>query len=158
MIFGYLDDPHRDLVFSGSLWKEVWEWIEQESQQVENGVYRLRGKDLYVNVEGYTTIPAEEARFESHRKYVDVQFMIEGKEYIEYHPCATLPMSGEYDGEKDLLFHEPAEPKARLPMTPGAFAVFFPEDAHRPKVQMGTPAPLRKLVVKIALPLLRGDS
>lgn len=155
MIFGYRNDPHRNLLLPGPVWAEVWQWIDRKASQIPDGIYPLRGDDLFVNVHGYTTLPPTEARFESHRRYVDLQYMIEGQEYIDCHPTGPLSADGSYDEDKDLLFHRPAQPQISLPMTPGAFAVFYPEDAHRPKVHMDTPAPLRKLVVKIALPLLQ---
>lgn len=62
-----------------------------------------------------------------------------------------------YDAGKDAVFYRrPASAPCRLKLMPGRFAVFFPPDAHSCLIQTGeAPAPLKKVVVKVALDLLK---
>ena len=53
----------------------------------------------------------------------------------------------EADEEKDLMFLE-AEGDTFL-VKEGSFAIFTPEDAHRPGMCADQPQPIRKAVVKV---------
>lgn len=129
-------------------------WIQAMPRDQEPGIFEIRGKEIFVNVHGYETLPREECRFESHRKYVDLQYCIAGGECIDHASLARVEPATSYDAETDLLFHRPAVDFSILRMAPGDFALFWPDDAHRPKVQDGRNASVRKLVVKIALDLI----
>ena len=92
-----------------------------------------------------------EAKLETHRKYIDIQFVISGVDEMGWRP---LPSCGKastpYDAEKDAALFESA-PDSWVAVGPGAFAVFFPEDAHAPLIGAGEP--VRKLVVKVRVEL-----
>ena len=88
------------------------------------------------------------AKLEAHRKYIDIQYMVSGVDAMGWKPTAacTRP-EGEFDEAKDVvLFADDAE--AWVDVHPGAFAIFFPEDAHAPMAGEGA---MRKVVVKIAV-------
>jgi len=108
-----------------------------------------------VNVMEYATLPREECTFESHRRYVDLQFTLAGGEFIEWRRAPELEISGPYAQDKDLQFYRPAAASTRLHMPPRHFAIFYPTDAHLPKVADGVHASVYKAVVKVGLHLLR---
>ena len=131
------------------------EWIRAMSPCQEPGIYELDGKRLYVNVHGYQTLPREACVFESHRAYADLQYCIAGGEIIDYAWRSELgPERAPYDEGKDFLFSEPPPRYSSLIMKPCDFAIFLPSDAHRPRVNDGINADVRKLVVKIDINLL----
>jgi biofilm protein TabA len=112
------------------------------------------GEDMYVMIQGYSTQSRDLCRFEAHRRYIDIQYLMRGEEIIEVSPLDTLEVDVPYLGSKDVAFFRPSEtPGADLRMRPGDFAIFLPHDAHRPKIQVSTPSALRKAVVKIDLKL-----
>lgn len=154
MIYAKINDPNVNRLLPGAIWSEALNWIHEHAATADLGIHQLRGESMFVNVQAYDTEPRERCRFESHRRYIDLQYTINGREGIDYRNRADLQDDGEYDAEKDLLFHRPADATSTLTVTGDYFCVFFPEDAHRPKVALKGPGPLRKLVVKIDLKLL----
>lgn len=155
MFFGNLQSPetYETLIRSQPLLRALT-WIKQMPEDYPPGIHEIQGEDLFVNIHGYDTCPVEQCRFESHRKYVDIQYCIEGGERIDLQWASRLDPDGDFDQPKDLQFYHPQAGGTSLQMTPGDFAIFFPQDAHRPRVQDGTNLSVRKLVVKINLALL----
>jgi YhcH/YjgK/YiaL family protein len=111
------------------------------------GRHDVDGTVLYYMVQSYTTKPREEGRWESHRKYIDVQFVAEGVERIGWAPAASLEVAQPYDASKDAALH--AGEGDFLTVKTGTFAIFWPEEAHMPGIAAGAPAQVRKVVVKI---------
>jgi YhcH/YjgK/YiaL family protein len=117
-----------------------------------DGRYPLRGEDLFVIVESGITRPAVDKRFESHRRYIDIQVNLVGPEIMEWMPARELRTSDDFQPDGDIRFyHQPAHAATRLLVRPREFAVFWPEDAHKPCCHPGdTEVPYRKLVFKVA--------
>jgi YhcH/YjgK/YiaL family protein len=86
------------------------------------------------------------ARLEAHRRYIDIQLTLEGAEEIGWLPLAACERGTDFDAAKDIGFFD-AAPRVWLPVPPGSFTIFFPEDAHAPLAGRG---PLLKAIVKIA--------
>jgi len=149
------DDPHLSKMLPGPIWAEALEWIDRYARGADLGFHHIRDDHMFVNVQAYESKPREQCHFESHRRFVDLQYVMEGIEGIDYRPAGELTPNGDFDEEKDFQLYHPADPLCLLPVCGNAFCVFFPGDAHRPKVAVGDPAPLRKLVVKIDLELLQ---
>ena len=96
-------------------------------------------------------------KFEAHRKYVDIQCLLEGQENIESTVLNGLTVDMPYDAEKDVEFYAQTDnQKIVTHLMPGIFAAFFPQDAHMPGVSVGgSPAFVKKVVVKIKAELLK---
>lgn len=133
---------------------EALGWLRQMAADQPDGIIELQGKHMYVNVHGYNTLPRLECAFESHRRYVDLQYCIAGGEYIDYCRTDRLTPLGKYDPDRDFLFYEHPAEFSTLRMAPGDFAIFLPMDGHRPKVTDQHNAAIRKLVIKISCDLL----
>ncbi len=106
---------------------------------------------LFATVTGYYTKSRDVARFEAHRKYIDIQYVISGEEMIGVAPVAS---KGEilqpYDESRDLEFmnvNEGVEYKA----TPQNFFLFFPSDIHRPSLSVSDSSQVKKIVVKVKI-------
>ena len=103
---------------------------------------------LYFLLMRYDTKPAEECKYEVHRKYIDIQLVIEGVEKIGYSEISALEPTTDYDDSGDAQFLEGAGDWVTLGK--GTFAVFMPQDAHRPSVNACCGSkPVFKAVVKI---------
>jgi len=153
MLYGHLSgsDAYAHLL-ANPAWKRAFDWLQQATDVTPAGIQQLQGDDIYVNVHGYGTAPREQGRFESHRRYVDLQYCISGGEIIDWCLASDLECDGEYDAEKDVQFYRAlpsARPTTALRMAPGSFAIFHPSDAHRPKAQDGVNPGVFKLVIKI---------
>ena len=150
MIFGKLDD--FEAMGLNSLCEAVVRsvaWIRTLPVEPKEGRYTLESHSIYALVLRYPTGDAAESRFETHRKYVDLQYTLAGAEVIEWAPRGTLTNDGDYDEEKDLLFHRPGPPLGRVVKAAGFFSIYTPDDAHRPKIRTEGFESVFKLVVKI---------
>lgn len=111
------------------------------------GRYDIAGDDVYALVQEYVTKLPDQAKWEGHRKYLDVQYVAAGVERMGYAYIDTMQVSKDYDAAGDyLLFTGTGND---LIMAPGMFAIFSPHDVHRPTVAVDQPAPVRKIVVKV---------
>ena len=120
------------------------------------GNYDLEGKDIYVQVIDMTSRSDAECKPEVHRQYADVQFLVRGQERIGVSiDTGAHTVAENYLDSRDLLFYAPVPDEAVLTMRPGSFAVFMPLDVHRPGGAVGTPEPIRKVVMKVRVSLLK---
>lgn len=109
--------------------------------------------DLFANVQTYEPKPASEGALETHRNYIDLQFLQAGAElvYLPAVPAKDLTVTMPYDPGKDLAFYElTGHDDHRLLLTAGNFVIFFPGEAHGPSIRPdGSNAQVRKIVLKI---------
>ncbi|MBP3669389.1 MAG: YhcH/YjgK/YiaL family protein [Bacteroides sp.] len=110
----------------------------------EIGKVKIQGDDLVVNFAQARPKTKEEAKLETHNRFIDIQIPLYGVEVMGYTPRADLP-DAEYNAEKDITFY-PGLAESYLTIKPGMFAIFFPEDGHAPGV---TPDGVKKVIVKV---------
>lgn len=116
---------------------------------LEPGKYEIDGRHVYANVVSYTTIPWEEGKFEAHRDYTDIQYVIEGSEIMGYAPIDELTESVSYNPDKDVVFYDNSVHGLDVPVKAGQYAIFQPQDGHKPKVANGSASGVKKVIVKI---------
>jgi len=115
---------------------------------LEDGKQSLDGDGIYALVATYATEPESQRRFEAHRKYIDIQYILTGREVIFWAPTDELSPTTDYSQEKDIIFLA-GEARARLQLSSGSFSIFYPEDAHKPNCTWNDPQQVRKVVVKV---------
>lgn len=108
----------------------------------------LEGDKVFAMIQHYDTKPKEQGVWEAHRKYIDIQYVVEGQELMGYANLGHL-QAGEYNDEKDYLLLK-GEGSYVL-MKPGTFVILAPQDAHIPQVAVDAPQPVKKVVVKVAV-------
>jgi YhcH/YjgK/YiaL family protein len=111
----------------------------------------VQGDDIYVVVSEAETRPAAQARFEAHRRYIDIQLVVKGQEAIGLAPLAGMTTTQPYDPKQDIEFFAPPRGSATLALHPGEFAVFAPSDAHAPSLHLDGPHVSRKVVAKVSV-------
>lgn len=111
------------------------------------GKYEIDGERVFASVQEYT--PKQDNLFEVHRKYIDIQFIISGREKMLYGNKENFKEKTAYDSQKDVEFLEDSQSSAEMKVSDNMFAVFFPDDAHKPGLYDGCES-VRKIVVKIA--------
>jgi len=116
-----------------------------------DGRYSLDADDVYYIVQHYTTKPMAQGRFESHRKYIEIQVLLAGQELLAYSPTAGLEVVEPYSEQKDIMFYRVGTIIAQTKLEPGLFCLLYPHDAHLPSCQVTCPAPVHKVVFKIRL-------
>ncbi len=132
-----------------SLWKEVFAFLNRNDlADLAPGKYPLAGDSAYAIISGFAPKSFDQTQWESHRKYIDVQYVISGKEKIGVAPVKTATVTDPYDPAKDAA-HYKVEGKYYT-ATPKEFFIFFPQEAHRPDVGIkGQPGMIKKLVIKV---------
>lgn len=126
-------------------------WLRAFDPETPDGRIGIAGDDVFALVSSYQTGPATEKRFETHRTYLDLQYVARGTERILHTPTAGLDVEVPYDDAKDIVFY--AEPKvsSSLLMREGDLAFFYPGDAHKPGCMAGGSHAVKKVVVKVRL-------
>lgn len=148
MIFDMLSNSHLYSDITPRL-KTAFDYLTStDLAKLPAGRIELDGNRLYVLVQEYTTKPLVEGKWEAHRRYLDVQYMLSGSERIDFALLNTMKL-GEYFPEKD--FQAMSGSGSTLNLTAGSFAVFFPQDAHMPGLTIEAPTKVKKVVVKCEL-------
>lgn len=117
-----------------------------------DGRYEIHGDAMFALVMTYDTKRADAGRFEAHRKCLDVQLLLVGNEFMDTFVVGKdVQPSRAYSEEGDLLFFPDPEYYSRIALYPGAFAILYPHDAHRPGCLVEARAEVRKMVIKVAI-------
>ena len=119
------------------------------------GPYELQGRDIHLNVMDVTTKPFSSARPEAHHDYLDIQYLVTGLEKIGVaFDAGENVVTEDLLDSRDVRFFGGVTNESILTMTPGSFAVLFPNDVHRPTCAADQPMAIRKVVVKVRVALL----
>ncbi|SDD24245.1 YhcH/YjgK/YiaL family protein [Paenibacillus sp. UNCCL117] len=117
---------------------------------LEPGRHEIDGDRMFCMISECETSPLSQRKAESHRAYIDVHCVLSGAEKIgfarwseEQEVVEDLLASG------DALLYDELRDEAELWMRPGSYAVFLPNDLHRPGGRLGEEPKVRKAVVKI---------
>jgi YhcH/YjgK/YiaL family protein len=130
-------------------WQKAFEYLKTtDLTDTAPGKTELDGENLFVSVAEYIPKKREEVRFESHEKYIDIQYVIKGEELMGITTHDKVTLDEPYNEEKDITFYTFDGGDYRL-ATPANFLVFFPEDMHRPSISTGDSAMVKKVVIKV---------
>ena len=120
---------------------------ETDFSKTELGRYELDGDNIFYMVQSYDTDPSKTVS-EAHRKYIDIQFMVDGEEIIGVADISSEKELTEAKEENDVWFYNcKTEP---LTLSAGKYMVLYPNDLHCPGVATnGKSLTCRKVVVKV---------
>ena len=105
--------------------------------------------DFFFTVQHYTTKSEKDCGLESHKKYIDIQLMLQGEEVMDICDTSRLSIKTEYDEEKDIMFWNIPSRMARTTLKTGDYIVLYPENAHRGAVSLEGPEKVVKIVGKV---------
>jgi len=110
----------------------------------------IDGDDVFALVQQYVTQPVAERPYESHRTYIDVQYIQRGREIMYWAPLPLLTtVAVPYQAEKDAALYAPIPAGVPVRVQAGQFTIFFPEDGHLPCCAWDQPAEILKVVIKV---------
>lgn len=107
--------------------------------------------DFYYIVQRYNTKDVSKCQFESHKKYVDVQIMVEGSEIMDLADISRLYVKQSYNSEDDYILWNEPERFTRTTLRQGDYIVIYPETAHRGAVKLQTNEKVLKIVGKVRI-------
>ena len=117
--------------------------------KLEPGKYEIDGKNVLAVVSEYETKDIEKGKWEAHKNHIDIQFVVSGREKIGYTHINEMKPDSEYNEVKDVIFLK-GEGDMLL-VNEGTFAIFAPEDAHMPGINVEDSQHVKKVVVKIVV-------
>jgi YhcH/YjgK/YiaL family protein len=136
-------------------WEKALTWLAGEGwKESPEGRIEIAGTKVYAIRSSYQTKPLSEIRYEAHRRYADIQVVLEGIEVIMVADTDDLRTAVPYDMEKDAEFLDGTPPVSHrlILSSPMAAAVLFPADAHQPGIAFeNTASAVSKVVVKVRL-------
>ncbi len=148
MIYDTLDNSNC-YVGLGERFADAFKFLKETNFfDMPTGRFELQGDDLYALVQRYSSKPREEGRWEAHRRYIDIQYIVSGQEIIQVAHLSQV-QQGEYKPEKDFVALTGNGYDIKL--FPTAFTIFYPQDAHMPGLAINEPEPVVKVVLKIKM-------
>jgi biofilm protein TabA len=138
----------RQYQLNKKYWDKAFEFLRtQDLHKIAKGKYPIDGDNVFASVTEDPSKDFDKTNWESHRKYIDVQCIIEGVENMGVYPVAKATVTKPYDEKKDVANYT-ADGKIYTG-EPGTFFIFFPSDAHRPNITPGGNKVVKKVVIKV---------
>ena len=157
MIFGSINDLGDEAKYLPTIIQEALAHLKKTDLiSLEKKKHPVRGDDLFLIIDEYTSIPASERVAEQHRKYIDIHYVIRGKELIGWGVSDKRNVFTEqYVPEKDRALFSVVANESFFLLEPGSYAIMFPSDIHRPGCcEPGQAKDVKKAVIKIAVDAL----
>lgn len=128
-------------------WDKAFEFMkENDLTKLEPGTYPIDGENVYAMVTEGPGKDFEQGKWESHRHYNDIQYVIRGRERIGIAPVSSLTIIDPYDNSKDIVFYSG---KGEYYIANSKiFFIFFPQNAHRPGIKLYEDK-IKKIVIKV---------
>jgi biofilm protein TabA len=132
-----------------ALWNAAFAYMKNNRlDTLPVGKHEIAGEMLFASVTEGPSKELEKANWESHKKYIDLQYVIRGKEKIGVAPTTGATITKAYDKPKDVMNYSIPEALYYV-AEPEMFFLFFPSDAHRPNVKVDGFDVVKKVVLKI---------
>lgn len=117
-----------------------------------SGRITIDGENLYINIVETDTNLYDQVKAESHKSYIDIHYLISGEEYIGYGiKTNKQKVSQDLLKESDALLYDEVENEVFLHQLPGMFAIFFPNDIHRPGCCIKDRTKIKKAIIKLKI-------
>lgn len=133
---------------SGRL-KAAFAAIKAASPELEPGKYNVDGDNVFYMVQEIETKLPGAFRYENHRDYIDIQYVIEGEEEIRVAWEEAMTATDDY--KPDVQHFDGAHPNFNaLLLKNGDFTVLYPGEIHAPGIApKGVSGKVRKIVAKV---------
>lgn len=150
MIVGHIDQLETYSYLPEAVHRSLAFLAETNMAELAIGRHDIDGDNIFVNVMAFDTACADSKLHEVHREYLDIQYLITGEERIGF----ALANDGHtvdkpYDADNDYWLAGPLDTESEVVMVPGMFAIFLPNQPHKPGCQVQMPQAIKKAVVKV---------
>jgi YhcH/YjgK/YiaL family protein len=144
-----IDKIENDKLYSGINSKigQAFDYINKTNlSQIPLGKHEIDGDEVFALVNEYETKDKGESKFEGHHKYIDLQYIVSGNEFIGI-TTLTNQIPVETNDENDYDLYELDSDLIKFDS--GMFMIFFPDDLHMPGISLNQVSKIRKVVIKI---------
>jgi len=129
---------------------EAFDFLRNFDPATPEGEIEIDGTILYASVQHYTTLPVSKCRYEAHQDYLDIQVIYSGSEAIYTSPLNRLDVTEPYVAAHDVTMLDGTDHQF-VDLAPREFAIFLPQDGHKPRCQSNGPVDVVKVVIKLKL-------
>lgn len=156
MFFSNISTDYTKMGYPKAIVRALDFLAHTDLKALPGGRHPIEGELMYANVDDVETKLLASTKPESHKEYVDIQFMVNGEENMGFFVDRGLVKPVESYPERDCYFYPNESKDEGLIHCPeGYYTVFFPSDIHRPLLAVNdTPIRIRKVVVKVHVSLL----
>jgi biofilm protein TabA len=143
-----IQEFQRQYKLNQAYWDAAFAFMRRNDLvNMPKGKYPIDSTNVFATITEDPSKDYDKTTWESHKKYIDLQYIITGEEIIGMYPASKAIVTKEYDEKKDVANY--SADGALLRSVPGTFFLFFPADAHRPNITPGGNKMVKKLVIKI---------
>lgn len=116
--------------------KKAFDFLKGLDADYQSGKVIIDGDSVYASVnKNYALKEFKSDKWENHKKYIDIQYVIKGKEKFGITDVKKLQQAGGYNEEKDIEFYQGGECYDVISLSEGEFVILFPQDAHLPALR-----------------------
>jgi biofilm protein TabA len=108
-------------------------------------------ENCFVLEQAYISKNKEDCFFESHKKYIDIQYIFEGEEIMEVEKLSNLQVTTAYKEDLDYAKYSQSKDSSVLKIRENELAIFYPNDAHMPCIKIDENKKVIKAVFKISV-------
>lgn len=116
-----------------------------------NDTSKIEFEGGFYFVQKGVTRPIEEALYETHERYIDVQILLKGKEFMGWDVRSNLTVTQEYNSDQDITFYSGTKSSHAMNIHENSFYVFFPWDAHRAAFHIDKESSYTKVIIKLKI-------
>lgn len=149
MVYDKIDNIETYKGLSEDIYEGL-KFLKNATPDLACGVHEINPRVKAI-VSEYETKPVNENGYEAHRKFIDIQYLLNG---IEKNCCLSVEKLKEtkpYKEEIDAAFYITDKQTPELTLGDGYFAIYYPQDGHMPCLCLKKPENVKKIVIKIAL-------
>lgn len=119
-------------------------------KEMKDGRYDV-AEGVFANVQSLKTKNKTEKKWEVHKDYIDIQYVIKGEECMGYGILEDFKkVVVPYDKEKDIEFLD-GEKFNYIDVNENDFVIFYPNDVHAPMLSVKEDVEIKKVIVKIKI-------
>ncbi|MBR6298743.1 MAG: YhcH/YjgK/YiaL family protein [Candidatus Gastranaerophilales bacterium] len=149
MIFDRLNNSKQYFIL-GEKFKKAFDFLNNtDLKNIKEGRYEIDANEIYANVQGLTTKQKSEKKWEVHKDYIDIQYVIKGQEAMGYGILEDFEEVIPYNKEKDVAFLDTEKEYNYINVAEGEFVIFYPNDVHAPMLSVTDAQDIKKVIVKI---------
>jgi YhcH/YjgK/YiaL family protein len=123
----------------------------KEISSASEGKHEVEGNKLFYLVQKYSTKPRNQGQMEAHKKYIDIQFVLDGQESIFVENISACKLASAYNENDDAAMYDVPKNFSEIYMSKGMFCILFPQDGHLPCRTAASESKVHKIVFKVAI-------
>lgn len=153
MIYGDIRNLGEDISYALTIIQKAVDFLRNNDlRKMDIGRHEIDGERMYCMIAEYQTKPKAEKQAEQHRKYIDVHYILSGREFIGAgFENPENKIVAEYNEKKECTLYSFIKDEIDIALAPGKFVVLFPTDIHRPGCILNKEELVKKAIIKIVI-------